>query len=143
MQTLSQRYVFFTIAILSSFLLTSVGRIFIERFDLNYESFSQVALPTGILLVVWIYPLKIFNDKGSLIGMHRQALKASMFFLFTFAGMYIDELFALDLPVWFDILIPIGLLLMAILLYKILLCALSNKNKITDNAGSPAISPTQ
>ncbi len=97
-------------------------------------------IPLGLFLIAWIYPLKIFNETGILIGMHRQALKASGFFIFTSVGITLDEIFTKNIPAWGEPIITIILLLLAILIYKLMLHALSKKiTEHKNEVANPAV----
>lgn len=133
MQTNRQQVIFWFLAIFSIILFSAGCSLLLEPFDINFDDHTGISLPIGMFLVAWIYPFKIYSENGDLIGMHRQALKVSGFFIFASLGMYLDELPAIENhTIWSELLVTLGELLVAFLSYKMMLCMLSHKNLGTD-----------
>jgi len=148
MQSRPQRYTFYAISILS-IVIVGVGWLRLsEILEFSDEiSYSGLSVSVALFFVAWIYPLKAFDEDGVIIGMHREALKASGLFIFISICMPIDERFSSYLPEWGNICVDLGVLVMAIVLYKIMVILLSDRSSRTKKlveqvvAGNPLVAP--
>ena len=126
MQSRPQRYTFYAISILSV-IIVGVGWLRLsEMLGFTDEiRYSGLSVSVALFLVAWIYPLKTFDKDGVIIGMHREALKASGLFIFTSICMPIDERWRIYLPEWGIMSVDLGVLVIAIVLYKMMLRLIS------------------
>lgn len=127
MHSRQQRYIFYTTSIASIILVALLWLWISDILNLSEKiRYSSPTAPVALFLVSWIYPSKIFDSRGVITGMHREGVKASAFFVFASICIPMDELWGREYPV----LIFPAVILIAMLLYKIMLYALSSRDKV-------------
>ncbi|NWK57687.1 hypothetical protein HW115_18865 [Verrucomicrobiaceae bacterium N1E253] len=143
MHSKPQRYTFYSISILSILIVGVAWLRLSDTFGIADEiRHSGLSVSLALFLIAWVYPLKTFDDNGSIIGMHREALRASGFFIFTSICMPIEELLGSSLPEWGNLFLTLGVLLMALVIYQIMLRLVSRRISVTKKSSNKSLHPT-